>query len=357
MTSGSGRQNSRATLQAVAELAAVSATTVSLVLSGKANTRRISAETHVRVKQAAEALNYAPNLLTRSLRQGRTNIFSFFSTFRNREEDDLYMDRMVSAVEGAAGQSGYDVLVHCNFKRSPKEIYQFLNGGIAEGLLLFAPPPNDPLLPILRKSTLPVVIINGRDPLGQYPSVAEDTVHGMQLVAEALLAHGHKNAAILVAEDSMSLDSKNRVMLLQDHYRRAGHEIATSAIYKTPANAAHLLEALMSRPEPPTALFCWHDRLAYRVLAACEQIGIPVPGQLSVVGYDGIHWPSKTSHQATSVKVDLHGLARKAVSLLDRYISSQPECIVTETEPVSFLVGTSLGPARTSTLHATEQHT
>jgi hypothetical protein len=107
-------------------LANVSATTVSLVLAGKAGNRRISEDTHRRVKKAAEDLNYAPNLLTRSLRRGRTHIFSFFSTFRNREEHDMYMNSMVSAVESAGGQAGYDVLVHCNFKRSPKEIYQFL---------------------------------------------------------------------------------------------------------------------------------------------------------------------------------------------------------------------------------------
>ena len=71
------RQAERTTLQEVATLAGVSISTVSLVLAGKAGHRRISEDTHARVKKAAEELNYAPNLLTRSLRRGRTHVLSF----------------------------------------------------------------------------------------------------------------------------------------------------------------------------------------------------------------------------------------------------------------------------------------
>src|SRR5579863_8684747 len=146
------RQTTRTRLHEVASLAGVSVSTVSLVLAGKADRLRISESTRARVRGAAEDLNYAPNLLTRSLRRGRTHVLSFYSTFRLREESDLYMDTLSSAIERAGGEAGYDILVHCNFGRSPKEIYQFLNGGLADGLILFAPQPDDPLLALLHKS-------------------------------------------------------------------------------------------------------------------------------------------------------------------------------------------------------------
>jgi len=345
MTPKPKRQSGRATLQEVAALASVSATTVSLVLAGKAGHRRISEDTHLRVKRAAEELNYAPNLLTRSLRRGRTHIFSFFSTFRNREEHDMYMDKMVSAVESAGGHAGYDVLVHCNFNRTPKEIYQFLNGGIAEGLLLFAPRPDDPLIPLFRSSSLPIVIINGRDPEGQYPSVAEDMDQGMQQIASELVRLGHQRIAIFIGEDSPSLDALRRVRLLRQHLSAHAIDLPDSAVYPIGADAVKAMKEIMSQPEPPTAVFCWHDRLAYRVLAACEQAGIDVPGQLSVVGYDGIQWPSETSHVAASIKVDLNALARRAVAILEQYVTGHPESLIEETQPVLFLRGTSLGPA------------
>ncbi len=332
------RQSSRATLQEVATLARVSATTVSLVLAGKAGNRRISDDTHLRVNKAAEELNYAPNLLTRSLRQGRTNIISFFSSFRNREEDDLYMDKMVSAVESAGGQAGYDILVHCNFRRSPREIYQFLNGGIAEGLLLFAPTPDDPLLPLLRNSSLPVVFVNGRDPQGMFPSVADDHREGIRLIAEAIRKFGHKNVAILVPADVDYYDAKLRAELLAEQL--TGLSLSVLAVQP---NRNEFLSRLIAQPDAPTVVFCWHDRLAYEVLAAAEELGISVPNDLSVVGYDGIHWPSATSHVAASVKVDLSALARGAVSLLDQLITGHLTSPVEETQPVFFHRGTSLG--------------
>ncbi len=106
------QQRERTTLYEVASRAGVSPSTVSLVLAGKADQRRIPQATRERVWSAAEELNYAPNLLVRSLRRGRTHVISFYSTFRNRRRGDLYMDRLASAVETAGGELGYDVLVH-----------------------------------------------------------------------------------------------------------------------------------------------------------------------------------------------------------------------------------------------------
>lgn len=95
--------------------------------------------------------------------------------------------------------------------------------------------------------------------------------------------------------------------------------------------------------------------MAYRILAACEQLGIEVPLQLSVIGYDGIQWPSETSHVADSVKVDLNSLARRAVAILDQYVIGQPDTLIEETQPVFFLRGTSLGPAPQLSPSAMEQ--
>ena len=339
------RQSGRARLLEVASLAGVSPTTVSLVLSGKAVKRRISEKTHEKVRRAAEELNYAPNLLTRSLRGGRTHILSFYSTFRHREQDDLYMDKLSSAIEPAGGDLGYDILVHCNFKRSPKEIYQFLNGGLADGLILFAPLPDDPLLQLLQKSQLPVVIVNGRDPAGLYPSVADDVVEGMRMVSDQLVGLGHTRIASLLGEGPDARDANIRVSLLKANLAGNGITVPNDWSPHAGADVLPIVQSLMKGNNRPTAIFCWHDRLAYQVLAACDALGISVPEEVSVVGYDGLQWPSATRHIAASVGVDLHGLASRAVSLLDRAIMSQRSS-APEVLPVSFIEGTSLGRPR-----------
>src|SRR5262249_9001953 len=108
----------RTTLMQVAERAGVSPTTASLVLGGKASKHRISEETYRRVQQAAQELDYSPNLLVRSIQRGRTHVLSFFNAFRQRSTNDLYMDRLSAAIERAAGRRGYDILIHCDFNRS-----------------------------------------------------------------------------------------------------------------------------------------------------------------------------------------------------------------------------------------------
>jgi len=350
MSEEQGKGSERATLHAVASLAGVSLTTVSLVLAGKGGTRRISESTHRRVHRAAEELNYAPNLLTRSLRRGRTHILSFFSSYRNRERNDLYMSRLSSAMETAGGAEGYDILVHCNFARSPKEIYQFLNGGLADGLLLFAPRPDDPLLALLRKSNLPVVIINGQDPEGRYSSVTDDMGQGMRLVADELIAYGHRQIAILTADYVNANDAHERVKLLRALLRERGIDVPDRWVREArEATVASVLTDLRQEGDLPTAVFCWHDRLAYSLLTACEAQGLSVPGDISVIGYDGIHWPSLTSHVVASVHVDFDDLSLTAVRLLDRAIVNPDGHAEHRVLPVSFLRGSSLGAARNAT--------
>lgn len=338
------RNGDRATLNAVATLAGVSSTTVSLVLAGKGQTRRISGDTHRKVLRAAEELNYAPNLLTRSLRGGRTHILSFYSTYRNRDQKDLYINTLSSSIEAAGGLVAYDILVHCNFDRSPKEIYQFLNGGFADGLILLAPGPNDPLLALLRKSNLPVVFLNRRDPQGQYPSVSDNVELGMRLVADEIASLGHRTVAALGATDATNPDSIARIHFLRTFLAEKGIEIPDHLILPTgDAGVGGALKVVLSSPQKPTLVFCWHDRLAYAFISACESRGISIPHQLSVIGYDGLHWPSRTSHLVSSVKVDFDALALSAVRLLDEVILGSPSAPQHHTLPVSFIRGTSVG--------------
>ncbi|MCS6949678.1 MAG: LacI family DNA-binding transcriptional regulator [Armatimonadota bacterium] len=342
------RRKRRSTLDEVARRAGVSRTTASLVLSGKATTHRISEETYRRVQEAAQALDYSPNLLVRSLQRGRTHVLSFFNAFRLRAVNDLYMDRLSTAVERAAGKLGYDVLVHCDFSRPPEETYRFLNGGRADGLLLFAPLPDDPLLPLLRRSRLPVVLLNARDCEGTLPSVRDDVESGMRQVAETLVALGHRRIAAVIEEGSDFRDAVPRVRLLQRYLRELGGDLPEHCIHSYWSERRQVLDHLLSEPHPPTAVFCWRDWLAYRLLEDCDRLGVEVPSQLSVLGYDGLHWPATTRHVAASVHVDLNALAEAAVYLLHQYIVGEREDTADIAIPVQLHFGTTLDAAPAS---------
>ncbi len=326
----------------------MSLSTASLVLAGKGRERRISEEVHVRVRIAAQELDYVPNLLVRSLQSGTTGVLSFYNGFRNRSLDDLYMDRLSTAIERAAGTCGYDVLVHSNFQRSAQETYQMLNGGRSDGLLLFAPTPDDPLLPLLRDSRMPCVLLNASDEAGLLSSVQDDMAHGMWLIAQRLLQSGHRKIAMLYETGPANQDAEARVKLLDSFLQQHGIEIPPHCIQQTnDSSDAHLesiLHRLITHPEPPTAIFCWNDRLGYRVMDACQEAGVEIPQELSLIGYDGIHWPSHSRHVLTSVQVDLNLLATTAVQMLCTLLAMEGRQMLQKAIRASLLQGGTVAP-------------
>ncbi|RYG29782.1 LacI family transcriptional regulator, partial [bacterium] len=121
-----------------------------------------------------------------------------------------------------------------------------------------------------------------------------------------------------------------------------GVELAEENVVVWTGSAPETLAKVVELPKRPTALFVWHDRAAYRLTEACAAAGIDVPGDLSIVGYDGLVWPSTTGHTVASATVSLPVLARTAVGLLDRLIEGEAGPF-TQTIPISFHPGTTLG--------------
>jgi DNA-binding LacI/PurR family transcriptional regulator len=136
-----------------------------------------------------------------------------------------------------------------------------------------------------------------------------------------------------------------RVAALKESLREYGVELRDSQIievYEQHRSPDDGLRFLMDSPEPPTALFCWHDRLGYETLEACERLGIDVPGRLSLVGYDGLHWPSTSPHILTSVRIPLESAAEMAVALLNDLVEGRHTGEMGMSYPVTLLKGATL---------------
>ncbi len=346
MQSNDAQKKKRITLAAVASESKVSLATASAVLNGKGTKIRIATETRERVMAAAVALDYAPNLLVKGLQSGKTNVISFFNAFRVRTIGDLYMDRLSASLEVAAGNAGYDLLMHCDFSRSPEETYRFLNGGQTDAVIVFAPIAEDPLLPFLRSSKLPVVLVNSSDPEGVLPSVRDDVSAAMRTLAKTLFQLGHRRIQPLVEPFLVGEDARERVGALRVGLAELGIDLLP--IREVPGSASELTQVLpgiLASQDAPTALFCWRDFLAYQVLEAGNRLDISFPDAISVVGYDGLHWPAGTPHEAASTHIDLHQLAQRAVHMIDTLIQHRiqtPTQVVVGTE---LKLGTTLGIA------------
>jgi len=343
------KSSGRATLSDIASRAGVSVSTASLVLADKAKQRRLSDDVVERVRKVAAELDYAPNLLVHSLQRGRTDTLMFYNAFRKRTEQDLYMDRLSMAVEVAGGRHGFDILVHCVFNRSVEDTYRHLNGGRCDGMLFFAPTQNDPLLPYLRNSRLPTVLINAVDNEGILSYVKEDHIDGLSQVADTLCALGHRRIAALTDTANGNPDGEARTWMLRQLLAARGVPMPDRWIVQTDDNIAATeasLKFLMSEPTPPTAIFCWHDRLGYKALEQCEKLGISLPDELSLVSYDGVRWPVMSRHVLASVQVNLDAIAETSVTLLEQLIKGEVSAPVGKVLPVTIEHGTTLGRPR-----------
>jgi LacI family transcriptional regulator len=338
----------RIRLEDVAHQAGVSVATASLALSDKSVQYRISTDVTERVRKAARELDYTPNRLVRSMQRGQTHILSFFNGYRTRTPQDIYMNTLCTALERAAGSRGYDLLVHCDFTRSPEQIYQHLNGGIADAVLFFAPQDNDPLLALLKKSRLPTVLIGGKIE-GALPQVTDDVEAGMRLVAQRLVEQGHRKIGVLY--ESANPNYTQRVGLLRGELALLGVTLCEDRFYTLEG-----IEGILKGDNPPTALFCSRDRLAYYLLDRCTKHGISVPERLSIVGYDGLPWETISGHRAASVKVDIEALAEAAVARMVAQLSGHNELPLIQYFPTTFVEGTTLGAAPTGATSGPRQH-
>jgi len=204
------------------------------------------------------------------------------------------------------------------------------------------------LLPYLRKSRLPIVLVSGVDDVGVISSVTSASDDGMRQIAQRLVALGHRRIAAVTATGPHP-DAHDRIAMLGARLAEAGVALPGRWILpvdgKRPVDGAAALRFLLSEPDPPTALFCWHDYLGYMILEQCAALGVSVPERLSLVGYDGLPWPAKTPHILASVAVDLDAMGEAAVETLHRLITHQGAGLVQRVLPVTFCRGTTLGPA------------
>jgi LacI family transcriptional regulator len=343
ITDGHERYSSgkdRITLKEIADLAGVSLSTASAILANKARERRISDASVRRVQEIARVHDYTPNLLVRSLRNKRTNTLSFYSGYGPRDADDLFLDRILGQLQLAAGEARQELLVHCDYSRPVEATYHKLKGGLSDGVLYYGPQENNPLLALLRRSSLPTVILNRADDESQLPSVAPDFADGMRQVADLLLAQGHQRIAAVEPELSYDRLGVRRSEMLKAELATRNVALSETLTYGADvAEVASDIVRITSGPDPVTALFCWNDTCGYKALDLCLTLGIDVPGQLSVVGFDGLRWPSRSHLTLTSVRLPLDLIAREAVAVLQERIDNPGVERVVRTLPVTLLQG------------------
>lgn len=306
---GTGGAHRRPTGHEVAELAGVSQSTVSLVFSGKA-AGRVSAEVEQRVRHAAQQLGYRPHASASTLRAGRTRTVGLLVP-------DITNPFLGHVLRGAQRAGRADGITVALIEPGPERNWQLtaveaLNAAAIDAMMLFG------IEPPLSEAPGPTVLIEAV--ADGFTSVLLDVRQGTTAAVGHLLDLGHRRIAHL-GTDLPPTTFKARASRWRRELDRAGitatesPEVLAGFSLQAARGAAHQLLSLTPRP---TALFCDDDLLAAGALMAAHDLRIPVPDELSIMGFAGTLLSEAATPQLSTVVAPAEELGAVALQTLLR---------------------------------------
>ena len=336
-----GTPRNPARIADVASLAGVGVATVSRVLNGRVGVRPSTRE---RVVEAIEALNYRPSSLARSLSLQRTMVVAtLLPWFTNPSA----VQRVRGIVDGLS-DSKYDLMVFDieSEDRQRRAFELFDRGDRADGLLVVSTLPPEAEVNRLRAAGIPCVLIDAIH--ASFPSIAVDDVEGGEIATRHLVELGHRRIALIGdPPPEFRFDwSRDRTRGYERALATAGIEARADYVRegtRLPHVARAVAAELLSLPERPTAVFAASDTQAIGVLEAARSLGISVPGELSVIGFDDIEVAAYLG--LTTVRQPLVESGRRGATLLLELLAGGQVAPLRELLPLELVVRGTTGPA------------
>jgi LacI family transcriptional regulator len=306
------------TIREVAEIAGVSYATVSHVIN---NTRVVSPETRQRVMDAMAELNYRPNALARSLRQGKTNTLGLVLP----DSANPFFAEISRSIEDEAFNKGYSVFL-CNTELdTQRELFyvDVLSKKQVDGIIFVAAGDQADSLDFLAREGMPVVMIDRNLPNVQVDAVLPDHQLGGFLATRHLLQLGHKRIACIAGPSSIT-PSAERITGYRSALEQANTPYDEKLVIRGdyhPQSGMDITRAILQMDPRPTAIFALNDLMALGALRGAAEAGCSVPGDLAVVGYDDLELAQFTNPPLTTIAQPKKEIGLQAVSLLVERIS------------------------------------
>lgn len=298
------------TIRDVAARAGVSVATVSKVINGRWG---VAAATSARVQQVIDELGYEASLVAQSLRNHQTNVIGIlvadlepFSTELLKGAADVIRGTGYELVVYSAGGQARD---HAGWER---RYVSRLSGTLIDGAVLVTP-----TLVEAHYGT-PIVAVDPHAGPSDMPTIDSDNLHGARLAVEHLLTLGHRRIGMLTGRHDL------QSALLREHgYRDAlvaaglpvDDHLVVEGAYE-PEVAAAQARQLLTGPGRPTAIFAANDLSAIATLQVAAELGISVPDELSVIGFDNIPESAICTPPLTTVEQPIRQMGQQAVQLL-----------------------------------------
>ncbi|MCK2212645.1 LacI family transcriptional regulator [Actinomadura sp. ATCC 31491] len=296
----------RATIREVAQATGLSPAAVSYALRGL----QVSEETMERVRAAAAELGYEADPIARALASGRTGMIGLLCG----SLEDLWQQSLAVGISrGLREKDRYALILDAvGDPARERALAQQLRDQRVDGMIV---QPLDPSAAFWKElcASLPVVAIGDSLP-GTAGEVIFDNRRGVTLALEHLRALGHRRIAVLTPTRASTPDRPADVHVTAEADRLGLDIEVTTAPHGLAAATASARDLLLARR--PSAVFCFADSIAYGVYAAAQELGLSIPGDVSVMGYDDHPMSGLLTPGLTTVDWDIDGIVRAAVRLV-----------------------------------------
>ena len=340
----------RVTITDVARAANVHASTVSRVLNGRAELSLLP-ETRERVIAAATRLGYRPSALARGLRLRRTFTLGMLVP----DITNPVFPSIIKGVEGAAHARGYHLIL-CNtddsFEREASYL-RVLREWRVDGILIASSSTADSTIAELRREKVPFVLLNSASRASDDLAVTPDNRQGVSAALDHLIQLGHRRIGLIAAPQT-TVTGQERLLAaraaLRRHHLSIDDALVAVADSFSEVSGYRAARRLLLDGEPLTAIFCANDLIALGAIRFAREIGLAVPADLSVVGFNNIPQSELFDPPLTTVHVPQEEMGVLAAALLidqleGRHIERRH--VVLETEIV--VRGSSAPPPVTTT--------
>ena len=301
----------RITAHDVAKLAGVSQSAVSRVFTPGAS---VAPATAAKVRAAAKALGYRPNSLARAMITGKSRIIGLVVAYLDNQFYPVAIEKLSHALQA----KGYHVLLFMA-SNDPGEMDRLMDDLLAyqvDGIITASVAISNDVTRRCADAAIPLVMFNRGQPDSGLSSVTSANALGGRKVSRFLIAGGHQRIAHISGWQGAST-GRDRARGLIEGLAEAGltpHAVIDGMFDRDTAAAA--ARQLMDAPEPPDAIFVGNDHMAFAVIDALRGMGLRVPLDVSVVGYDDVPMAAWGAYDLTTVRQPLMRMVDATVETL-----------------------------------------
>ncbi|MBS4197349.1 LacI family DNA-binding transcriptional regulator [Lederbergia citri] len=299
------------TIYDVAKAAGVSIATVSKVMN---NTGNIRDTTREKVKKIMEKLNYQPSLMASALTGKGTETLGLVVP----DISNPFFSEMAKTIEDRAHESGMSVIICSTDENTEKEkkYIELLQRKQVDGMIVASTFHDMEILKRVVDQKTPLVMLTQDDAGIGVTSISVDDFKGGLEATSHLISEGHRDI-IMIAEYAKS--SKFRIYGYIEAHEEHGLEVSEENIFRTVAsieNGREVFRKIVQRGIVPTGIFACNDLIAVGVIQEAKEMGLKIPNDLSIVGYDNTILATTTVPGLTTIAQPITEMGNRVVDVI-----------------------------------------